>query len=272
MDSIFKEVERERVNRDCCLSFDGLEIEKKSKNSGSFDNKESKEVLFKTEKIRKISTTIEEKKIHPSTRKRKNTRENRKQLKLIRNRISAKKSRIKKKAYIQNLEEKIEELETQIQKLKLPKFNENNNGSKLDEKISYLETMSLNYIRLMSDAPFSMNLNFAMEGNSKIKTEYQRTQTLLSFELFKSLVKSLTPLEIKYFEVKLSILKDYNKSENIHVFLETILENQFLLNEIYSFHFASDATVSFPFHVYMFYEQIKKIAIEFKSSTLRNGN
>jgi len=189
---------------------------------------------------------------------------------LIRNRISAKKSRLKKKQYIKCLEQKIEKLEDKIELLEASSKSTKSNIS-FEYSLSFLENSSKIYIRHMNDAPYNLNIN-QVDEKTRIQNEYQNSQRILSFGLFKALIKSLVPLEIKYFEAKCSVLKDYLKAVNVDVFIEILVENQYILNEVYNFHLTSEATISFPFHVYMFFEQIKKLAIDFKSSSSRIGS
>jgi len=166
----------------------------------------------------------------------------------------SKKSRQKKKAYINTLESKYIKLETELKQMK--KLVAGNQNS-VNNKISVIENKEREYFQLLTTSKNKQEEN-------KVKYIHTKMQSSLVVELYRDLIKTLVPLEIKYFELKCNNLQDIYKFETIDDFLDLLVQNQYVLNESYNFQFASEATSSFPFQVYMFYEHLKKMTMDFK--------
>jgi hypothetical protein len=222
--------------------------------SNNSSSKKCIQVVFKTEKIQK------EKPMKEFLNKKRKNSEDDKEDKLYRNRISAKKSRQKKKAYINTLEAKYAVLEAELRQAK-KQLNENKNTT--NSKISEIENKEKEYFQLLNKNKSSNKLE-----ENKIKLVHSKMQSSLVVELFRDLIKSLVPLDIKYFETKAKMLNIY-KFETIDEFLDLVMQNQYNLNESYNFQYASGATSSYPFQVYMFYEHLKKMALDFKENVFQ---
>jgi len=79
----------------------------------------------------------------------------------------------------------------------------------------------------------------------------------------------MVPLNIRYFETNCPMLHDIYNLDSIDSVLEKLSDNQFMLNKAYNFQFSSEQEVSFPMHVYMFYEQLKTFTLSFKEDLLK---
>jgi len=102
-----------------------------------------------------------------------------------------------------------------------------------------------------------------------MQNDYTLMQNGLMCDLYKGLIKNMVPLDIRYFEMKCPRLKDIYSFSSIDELLENLSDNQFMLNEAYNFQFLPEQAISFPLHVYMFYEQIKKFTLNFKEYLLK---
>jgi len=183
--------------------------------------------------------------------------------KLGRNRVSAKKSRQKKKAYINSLESRYIKLEAELKQAK--KMAQEGKNS-INSKIQEVEAREKEYFVLLTQPRATNQLQHNKNQNeeNKIKFFHNKMQSSLIVELYRDLIKSIVPLDVKYFEAKCANLQDIYKFSTIDEFLDILVQNQYVLNESYNFQYASDATASFPFQVYMFYEHLKKMTLDFK--------
>jgi len=109
----------------------------------------------------------------------------------------------------------------------------------------------------------------SIEEKRKMQNDYTLMQNGLMGELYKGLIKNMVPLDIRYFEMKCPRLKDIYSFSTIDELLENLSDNQFMLNEAYNFQFLPEQAISFPLHVYMFYEQLKKFTLNFKEYLLK---
>jgi len=226
--------------------------------------KKNLEILFKIEKNeikQKEMQLLRQKTVRESSEDGDDDRED----KLSRNRISAKKSRQKKKAYINSLESKYIKMEAELKQMKKLV---NENKSSVQTKINEIEHKEKEYFHLLSQQNPKNSKQIQVEEN-KIKFFHNKMQSSLVVELYRDMIKSLVPLDIKYFEKKCNSLSDIYKFDTIDEFLDLLVQNQYVLNESYNFQFASEATNSFPFQVYMFYEHLKKMTLDFKENVFQ---
>jgi hypothetical protein len=193
------------------------------------------------------------------------SREQKKEIKLERNRLSDQKSRQKKKAYVNELEEKLIAMEEELQKAKQSQFQ---NMNTIENKLENLKTKETEYYMFFNSCHFK-NTRESMEERRQMQNDYTRCQNKLICELYKGIIKNMVPLDIRYFEMKCQKLKDIYNFECLNTLLENLNENQFMLNEAYNFQFNPDQAISFPLHVYMFYEQLKKFTLNFKECLLK---
>jgi hypothetical protein len=181
--------------------------------SNNSSSKKCVELVFKTEKVQKEMPVKEF-----LNKKRKDSIEDDREDKLYRNRVSAKKSRQKKKAYINSLEGRYAALEAELRQVKR-QMNENKNST--NSKISDIENKEKEYFQLLNK-----NKSSNKQEENKIKLVHSKMQSSLVVELFRDLIKSLVPLDIKYFETKAQMLNIY-KFETIDEFLDLVMQNQY---------------------------------------------
>jgi hypothetical protein len=193
------------------------------------------------------------------------TKEDKALMKLERNRLSAQKSRQKKKAYMSELEEKLNQMEEELNHYKKLSSSKK---STLESKLENLKTKENNYLIFFNSCNFKSTVN-SIEEKRKMQTDYTIMQNGLIVELYKGLIKNMVPLDIRYFEMKCPMLKDIYNFTSIENLMENLRDNQFMLNEAYNFQFLPEQAISFPLHVYMFYEQIIKFTLNFKEYLLK---
>lgn len=124
-----------------------------------------------------------------------------KELKLIQNRMSAKKSREKKKEYI-------EEIENELAKTKreLNEYKEIINKNKAIQ--AYINQMRINEEKAFNQILLDSELE-------EIKREYQVNQSILLNQLLNQLFQTIIPLELKLFYLKFLKLEEINDKDDI---------------------------------------------------------
>jgi len=162
---------------------------------------------------------------------------------------------------VNTLEDKLNVMEEEI---KSYKTLINKNTSSIETKIESLKNKENEYTNLLTNCNFAKPEILISEERRKLNFDYSKIQNGLISEIFKKMIKNLVPLDIKFFETKCARLKDIYEFESIDSFVEILCENQFVLNDVYQFQYSSEVTTSFPLHVYMFYEQLKKLALNLK--------
>jgi len=198
--------------------------------------------------------------------KRKNaaaSKEAKKEAKQERNRKSAQKSRQKKKEYVTELEQRLSQLETEVIHHK-NQSKESNIGSRLND----LKSKEDHYLKYLNSSNYD-NSSKTVEKRRKLQDDYCTLQNNSIIEVYKGLIKNMVPLHIRYFESNCPMLKDIYDFQCVESFLENLNHNQFSLNQAYHFQLSSEQENSFPFHVYMFYEQLKKFTLSFKEHLLK---
>jgi len=227
-----------------------------------------KEMIFKSEKIRKNtsksndctnqyseSDLIEEMTESKMYGKKKGNR-------LLRNRMSAKKSRAKKKMYIKQLETILHKTCEEVEYLRLM----NSKSNKIEKSLDNMLKKENEYMNLMSEP----NTNYLLElKQNALKQEHAKIQNQAIIELFQKMVRSFIPLEFKYFEKKFLKLNDITSFESLDTFLEKIIHNQIIMEEANSFQNLGPQTpVSLPIRLFIFFEQLKQLAIRLREFLL----
>jgi hypothetical protein len=246
-------------------SFEDTSCSNAAKSVSSHSSKKNIEILFKIEKNETKQKEMQLLKQKTSRKSSDDDGEDR-EGKLSRNRISAKKSRQKKKAYINSLETKYMKMEAELKSMK-KLLSENKNS--ITSKVNEIEHKEKEYFTLLAQGQTGKNSKQMQVEENKIKFFHNKMQSSLVVELYRDMIKSLVPLDIKFFEKKCNSLSDIYKFDTIDEFLDLLVQNQYVLNESYNFQFASEATNSFPFQVYMFYEHLKKMTLDFKENVFQ---
>jgi len=225
-----------------------------------------KEMIFKSEKIRKNTSKSndctnqysESDNIEDLEDKYEGKKGNR----LLRNRMSAKKSRAKKKMYIKKLETILHKTCEELEYLR----QVNSKGNKIEKSLDNMLKKENEYMNLMSEP----NTNYLLElKQNALKQEHAKIQHQAIIELFQKMVRSFIPLEFKYFEKKVLKLNDITSFESLDTFLEKIIHNQIIMEEANSFqNLGPQTTVSLPIRLFIFFEQLKQLAIRLREFLL----
>jgi len=214
-----------------------------------------KEMIFKTDKVRKYTSKSNECTNQSQSIETENNEENtssvvgnKKIAKLIRNRISAKRSRAKKKVYIKELEGVLQKTYDELEHFKnLSKCN-----SLFEQSMSDMKKKETEFTELITQQEQNYLLDLKQR---QIKQEYSQLQCTVLIELFKRIVKNIIPLEFKFFEKSILKLNDVINFETMDVLLERIIQNQILLEEA-SGKFqgvAAKNTISLPIKLFLFF-------------------
>jgi len=154
-----------------------------------------------------------------------------KKKKLLMNRLSAKKSRIKKKNYIKNLEEEILKNKCIIQaKSTLEKIYNPNIINKNDNLNIQLNDAIKNYDCLLKKEK-EINYN----DNEDVYKEYSNIQKNVLNQIIKQELKISMPIKCKLFAEKYLKLENFDDSDSYNVILNKIEKNISSLKELYNF-------------------------------------
>lgn len=178
---------------------------------------------------------------------------NEKELKLLKNRISAKKCRQKKKYYVQQLEEQLKRYKEQISNIK----NNINKDNTIENILSLLEEKEKEIELATNKKKVEMNTSI-----------YINNQKLIINNLFIKQINNMMPIDCKVFQNKFIKLAQIENDDNIEIILNKINNNIKMLNELYEF----DQRINIKntntnclkgkeivaYKLFLFYEKMKK--------------
>jgi len=173
-----------------------------------------------------------------------------KELLKFRNKVSAKRSRAKKKEYINTLEKLLHKTKKEAEYQRA-----------LNKNTSVLYALMDNFSKTEKDF---MKFSSFNEGSKGAKQEYYEVQTQLLQELFKKMMKCLIPLNFKSFDDKLLNLMDITAFESFEELHGKIEHNQMTLKEHINMIGLESSTVSSPLKHFIFLEQLKQFAFKFR--------
>ena len=154
-----------------------------------------------------------------------------KKKKLLMNRISAKKSRMKKKNYIKNLEEEIIKNKTLVQeKIILEKIYNPNVINKNDHMNIQLNNILTNYDYLLKKEK-----EIEYNDNDDVFNEYSNIQKKLLQQIINQELKLSMPIKCKLFAEKYLKLENFEEFDSYSVILNKIEKNISILKELYNF-------------------------------------
>ena len=154
-----------------------------------------------------------------------------KKKKLLMNRISAKKSRMKKKNYIKNLEEEIIKNKTLVQeKIILEKIYNPNVINKNDHMNIQLNNILTNYDYLLKKEK-----EIEYNDNDDVFNEYSNIQKKLLQQIINQELKLSMPIKCKLFAEKYLKLENFEEFDSYNVILNKIEKNISILKELYNF-------------------------------------
>jgi len=154
-----------------------------------------------------------------------------KKKKLLMNRISAKKSRMKKKNYIKNLEEEIKKNKSIIEeKIILEKIYNPNILNKNDNTNIQLNNIIKNYEFLLKKEK-----EIQYNDNDDIYNEYSNIQKKFLQQIINQELKISMPIKCKLFAEKYLKLENFDDFDSFSVILNKIDKNISILKELYNF-------------------------------------
>ena len=201
--------------------------------------------------------------------------------KLIMNRESAKKSRLKKKKYIQNLEKEYVILKEEIIRAK-SNINSNNNDKFMNNL--YSNKIIENIMKNKSDSiDLNLNLNnkekeiFDLKNQEKeiitknlekdkesVKIYVKKQKSVLEYLLVKQ-IDIMTPIRIKTFQNKFLKLENFDTGDNINIIKNKIESNLNTIIELYDIdennckkNKICNKNTSMSYQLYDFYSNLKK--------------
>ena len=167
--------------------------------------------------------------------------------KLLKNRLSARKCRQKKKKYIISLEEQVKIYKEEIEKYK-----------KENEKKNYVE----NYFNLLEKNEKEIESCNIKKKIDCMKNEYIENQKLLLKKLFFKQVKIMMPIECKIFQNKFIKVLLFEENDSPEIILNKIIDNLKQLNELYDFKNKNKTNIKgkeeIAYKLYTFYEILQK--------------
>ena len=201
--------------------------------------------------------------------------------KLIMNRESAKKSRLKKKKYIQNLEKEYVILKEELIRAK-SNINSNNNDKFMNNL--YSNKIIENIMKNKSDSiDLNLNLNnkekeiFDLKNQEKeiitknlekdkesVKIYVKKQKSVLEYLLVKQ-IDIMTPIRIKTFQNKFLKLENFDTGDNINIIKNKIESNLNTIIELYDIdennckkNKICNKNTSMSYQLYDFYSNLKK--------------
>ena len=167
--------------------------------------------------------------------------------KLLKNRLSARKCRQKKKKYIISLEEQVKIYKEEIEKFK-----------KEYEKKNHIE----HYFNVLEKNEKEIENCSNKKKVDVIKNEYIENQKILLNNLFIKQVKVMMPIECKIFQNKFIKVLLFQDDDSPDIILKKTIDNLKKLNELYDFKNKNISNISgkeeVAFKLYLFYEKLQK--------------
>ena len=167
--------------------------------------------------------------------------------KLLKNRLSARKCRQKKKKYITNLEEQVKIYKEEIEHFK-----------KENEKKNHIE----NYFNILEKNEKEIENCTNKKKIDSMKNEYIENQKILLNNLFIKQIKVMMPIECKIFQNKFIKVLLFKDDDSPDIILKKTIDNLKKLNELYDFKNKNISNISgkeeVAFKLYLFYEMLQK--------------
>ena len=163
-----------------------------------------------------------------------NEKEIQKQKKLLMNRLSAKKSRLKKKVYIKYLEDELEKMKNEIEKKRnfekfyLPGVSKQENGKTLETLSNDIQRYD---ILIKKEHLFYEK---AKNDNESID-DYVNLQKKLLHDILIKIIDVSMPIICKIFQHKFLKLQKFENEDSINIIINKINCNIDMLKELYDF-------------------------------------
>jgi hypothetical protein len=192
-----------------------------------------------------------------------------KKKKLIMNRESAKKSRLKKKKYVENLEKEYIILKEEL--IRLKSFQNVNGNGKSNKELNNNsndkdEINNGNQIYEFKKEQFNIISN-NLEKNPDVVINFANKQKKLLQNLLVKQIDIMTPIKIKAFQNKFLKLQTFNEDDSIEAIKNKIKINLNTIIELYDINDEDNNNKSInicnkkksmAYHIYNFYNQLKE--------------
>ena len=224
------------------------------------NNKKINKINFKYSQIKDIE--IEENIKKPLFEIYSNLNDFQKQKKLLMNRISAKKSRLKRKKYISLLEDELKKNKNILEEKKKLENLYLKETSKKENIINKVSNAANSFdILLKKENEIKNNTNNLINEN-KIK-EYCHLQVEFMKKMFIAKLEILMPLKCKLFAKKYLKLENFEEDDNLNIILNKVKNNLIILKELYNFEKKDleENKKSKDIQLYRFFINIKKIIL-----------
>ena len=206
--------------------------------NGGYEKNMNEENRFnESNGLNMVSTESKKKNIFRTLSKNKNSNEDMKQKKLLMNRESAKKSRLKKKRYIENLEKQYILLKEEFIKLReSQKINGNlDPSSQLRNEKEYNDNNNNNM--LIKEDDFKKDekkiISNNLEKDPETINNYLKKQKQLLGNLLVNQIEIMTPIKIKAFQTKFLKLQVLDGDDSIDDIKKKINLNLSIIIELY---------------------------------------
>ena len=197
-----------------------------------------------------------------------NEKEIQKQKKLLMNRLSAKKSRLKKKVYIKCLEDELEKMKNEVeQKRNFEKFYLS--GISGQENGKGIEIISSDVQRYNILIKQENNLLEKSKNDSDSMNEYINLQKKLLHDSLIKIIDVSMPIKCKIFQHKFLKLQKFENEDSINVIINKINCNIDILKELYDFDkqliIKKNKSESIAQQLFIYYNNLKDYVISFKT-------
>ena len=195
-----------------------------------------------------------------------NEKEMQKQKKLLMNRISAKKSRLKKKVYIKCLEDELEKMKNEIEqkrnfeKFYLPGISNQKNG---------VEIISSDVQRYNILINQENNLLQKSKNDTESMNDYINLQKEILHDILIKIIEVSMPIKCKIFQYKYFKLQKFENNDSLEVIINKINGNIEMLKELYDFDkqiksSKKSKSESMAYQLYNYYDNLKNYVASFK--------
>lgn len=234
------------------------------------DNKKKDNSNFLINKIPnnskiEIKSFLSQKKIFETYNE--NEKEIQKQKKLMMNRISAKKSRLKKKVYVKCLEDELKKMKNEIEEKNNFEKNFFQGISKEKNELNHISSIIKIYQKLLNQENIILNKS---KSENETLNDYVYLQKKIVLDFLIKQIQFLIPIKCKIFQNKYLKLKKFELNDSIFDINNKINENLEMLKELYDFemplkNLKKKKNDSMAFQLYSYYYNLKNYIDSFKN-------
>ena len=184
------------------------------------------------------------------------------------NRLSAKKSRLKKKVYIKCLEDELEKMKNEVeQKRNFEKFYLS--GISGQENGKGIEIISSDVQRYNILIKQENNLLEKSKNDSDSMNEYINLQKQLLHDILIKIIEVSMPIKCKIFQHKYLKLQKFDNDDSLEVIINKINGNIEMLKELYDFDkqiksSKKSKSESMAYQLFNYYDNLKNYVTSFK--------